>query len=185
MALNPVISGLHSLILSLDHLEMDPNGQPVMDTVTACIAAEMIDPRGTLAMAGSFLPSLAKTKISNDGTPAAISPDGLPVQLPGLFVAVKDQRLVLAIGREASQRTRDAVSGKRITGMPLYWMTYQTRAWEHLIRSGFSANQKIETDDQKKALEFFEQYKDLIKSITSGLYVTDRGLAFRESVNLN
>jgi hypothetical protein len=185
MALNPMISGFHSIILSLDQMEMGENGQPMMNTASACIAAEMIDPEGILAMAGSFIPSLAKTNISNDGTPAAISLDGLPLNLPGLFVAVKGQRLVLAMGNEASPRVRDAISGKGIADMPLYWMKYQTSTWEQLLKSGLSANKKFKTDDQKMALEFFEQYKDLVKSITGGIYVTDKGLAFRESVLLN
>lgn len=185
MALSPLVSGFHSIILSLDHMEMAENGQPVTDTVSACIAADMIDPQGILAMAGSFIPSLAKTDIGNDGTPAAILLEGLPIKLPGLFVAVKDQRLVLAMGEGANPRAKDAVKSEAIEDKPLYWMKYQTSAWEQLIKSGLSAKRKIEENDQKMVLEFYEQYKDLVKSITGGIYVTDNGLSFRESVILN
>ncbi len=185
LALNPMISGFHSIILSLDHMEMGDNNQPLVNTARACIAAEMIDPQGILAMAGSFIPSLAKADIGTDGTPTEISLEGLPIKIPGLFAAIKDQRLVLAIGNEAYQRAKDAVSSQSITDMPLYWMAYQTSTWEQLIKTSLSANKKIKTDDQKMALEFFEQYKDLVRSISGGIYVIDEGLAFRETVHLN
>jgi hypothetical protein len=182
MALSPMISGFHSIILSLDQLEVGEDGKPVMDTIRACIAADMIDPQGILAMAGSFVPSLAKADVGNDGTPAAIFLEGLPVKLPGLFVAVKDQRLVLAVGEEANPRAKAAVNAKGLSDMPFYWMKYQTRAWEQLLRSGLSANPGIEKNDQEQVLEIFGQYKDLFKSITGGIYVTPNGVSFRESV---
>ncbi len=69
--------------------------------------------------------------------------------------------------------------------MPLFWMEYQARAWEQLIKSGLSATGKMKKSDQEMVLEAFEQYKDMFKSITIALYVTDNGLSFRELVVLN
>jgi len=185
MALSPMISGLHSLIFSLDHMETDENDKPAMDTARACIAADMNDPQGIVAMGGAFIPALANLNIRTDGTPVAVPLEGLPVKLPGLFVALKDKRLALAVGAKADQRAKQAVTGEGIADMPLYWMKYQASAWEQLIKSGLSATRKIKKDDQEMVLEAFEQYKDMFKSITVALYVTDNGLSFRELVVLN
>ena len=185
MAMSPMISGLHSLILSLDHMETGQNGKPVMDTARACIAADMNDPQGRVAMGGAFIPALANLNIKTDGTPVAVPLEGLPVKLPGLFMAIKDKRLALAVGVKADQRAKQAATGEGIADMPVYWMKYQASAWEQLIKTGFSATRKIKKDDQEMVLEAFEQYKDLFKSITVALYVTDNGLSFRESVILN
>ena len=185
MAMSPLISGLHSLIFSLDHMETGENNKPVMDTARACIAADMNDPQGIVAMGGAFIPALAKVNIKTDGTPVAVPLEGLPIKLPGLFVAIKDKRLALAVGAKADQRAKQAVTGGGIADMPLYWMKYQASAWEQLVKTGLSATRKIKEDDQEMVLEAFEQYKDMFKSITLALYVTDNGLSFRESVVLN
>ena len=185
MALSPMISGLHSLIFSLDHMEMGKNDKPVMDTARACIAADMNDPQGIVAMGGAFIPSLANLNIKNDGTPVAVPLEGLPLKLPKVFVAIKDKRLALAVGAKADQRAKEVVNGEGIADMPLYWMKYQTGAWEQLIKSGLSATGKIKKNDQEMVLEAFEQYKDMFKSITVALYVTDNGLSFLESVVFN
>lgn len=185
LALNPMISGLHSLIFSLDHIQTGSNDEPAMDTAHACIAADMNDPQGIVAMGGAFIPALAKLNIKRDGTPVAVPLTGLPVKLPKLFVAIKDKRLALAVGTGADQRVKEAVAGEGISGQPLYWMKYQVSAGDPLLKSGLSAAGKMKKNDQKAAFEAIKQYQELIKSITLALYVTDNGLSFREVVVLN
>ncbi len=185
MALNPMISGLQSIVFSLDHLETDENGQPAMDTVGACLALEMNDPQGLVAMGAAFVPSLANLNIPSDGTAVAIPLDGLPLPIPGLYAAIKDKRLVLSMGKEAETRAQGAIGGEGIADRPLVWSTYQTSAWEQFLKSGLNITKQMDKADQDTIMEMFEQYKEMFKSIGGGIYVTDKGLSFREKVIFN
>ncbi len=181
LVLNPMISGFHSFVLSLDNLEMGEDGKPVMDTIRASAAAEMIDPQGLVAMGGAFLPSLTNLEIKSDGAPVAVSLEGLPVALPGLFVAIKEKRLTLATGQEAEQRVKKAIDSKEISEQPLFWLKYQTDAWVKMVTAAAKAKSKqTEISDEKVILDLLKQYEDMAKNLTAGVYVTENGLALRE-----
>lgn len=185
MALNPMISGLQSLVISLDNLETDDNGKPNMDTAAACVALEMNDPMGLVAMGASFVPSLANLNIPPDGTPVAVPLEGIPLPIPTIFSAIKEKRLVLAMGKEAQIRAKGAIAGGAINAKPLFWISYQSAIWEEALKSGFKTSKQMKKADQKALLDMFDQYKEMFKGIEGGVYVTDNGLSFQERVTLH
>ena len=185
MALNPMISGLQSLVISLDNLETDDNGKPDMNTAGACVALEMNDPMGLVAMGAAFVPSLANLNIPPDGTPVAVPLEGIPLPIPEIFSAIKDKRLVLAMGKEAQARAKGAIAGGTINAKPLFWISYQSAIWEEALKSSFNKSKQIKKANQEAILDMFDQYKEMFKGVEGGVYITDQGLSFREKVTLH
>ncbi len=187
-AFNPMFSGIKGFYLEIDDVTLQQGGPlPIALDGQVLISANNV--RNLYAMTGMFAPPLAQLTIPEDGSPVALPLAQMAPGVPPVYIAIKDNSLLgLSTGPHAEGDMGPFLDAKPGAKSPILAINYD------LVRMAASANKVFTllkpTLDPKVAevvqqqIKSIETQSKLFGSIGFSMTGTDKGLEFRETVQL-
>ncbi|HET6604712.1 MAG TPA: hypothetical protein VFG21_10985 [Xanthomonadaceae bacterium] len=181
----PVFHGFH---LVLDHLAFSDTGEPSEAAGTLVIGSD--NPQSLLAMARSFVPTLANVQIAPDGKVHALPLEGLPnAELAGpAHVAMGEHLIGIAFGQGQQARLPDALTIDA-QQQPLLVFGYGGAVYEQLAT--LSSRMAADTGDaatreqaERTAAIMREIASRWLRRVEQRVEFTERGIEIRQTIEL-
>jgi hypothetical protein len=186
---NPMVIGyapkFHGLHVIVDKLELKDDSP--MPDIAALVVIGSNDPNSLLAMAGSFMPDIAKAGLKSDGAPKPMPP--LPMLPPNtpVFAAMTDKLLAVSVGAGEDAKLGAAMKLDD-SQQPLLAAGAKGDIY-HLIAKQMRKSAQTTQDPEAKAM-FERQAKsmdmeaDWFRRAEIRVEPTEQGIELRETVEM-
>jgi hypothetical protein len=178
----PKFHGLHAIV---DKLELKDDSP--MPDIAGVLVIGSNDPNSLLAMAGSFMPDIAKVGLKFDGAPKALpSLPGLPPNTP-VFAAMTDKLLAISIGAGEDAKLAAAMKLDD-TQQPLLAAGARSDIY-HLIAKQMRKTAQTQQDPQTQAMmerqaKSMDMEADWFKRAELRIETTEQGIELHESIDM-
>lgn len=186
----PMVSNLYGFRANLDSLNLETIASP---DATGTLAVFMRNPEMMLGMAQMFSPELAQLDLKPGGDPQPV-PEGLIPNLPAdtpVWAGMGKIALGLAFGADQKDRLNDTLdAGKGDHALFTYSMNmdgYAALMEQFADKFGDESDDGDNGDIEAQVASQVEALKEMARfyeSSSGGLYLTERGMEFRGSVEL-